>query len=390
MFRPINVLALALILGGAFVAVNATASGGGLLDPSTAFCTTSLTPVAGSALCVGRSKPGWLPTFSVVSRPAKPVSTSHVRDGGATGSPVTGTRPTTPDSSEDAPPSSSQASAPPASQPAPPPPQQSTPTPRRHPRQSRSPPPPPPPAPPPGWPGPTNTGVPAGVQLTPSGSIVVTTPGTVIDARDVSGTIEIMPGANNVTIKRTRVRSGNNWPIRVNDGVSGTMIQDVEVDGLNSSSQQAAIGWSGMTVSRANVHNTPEGVRLSSNGTVSDSWIHDLCQACAGYHSQDIGNFGGSHNRIIHNNLSNPNSATAVIFFKSDMGSIDDNQVVGNLLDGGNYTIYSVSGGNGTPTNVLIQNNRFGRTYVYGISDLEGNPAWTGNVWNDTGAAAGP
>ena len=56
-----------------------------------------------------------------------------------------------------------------------------------------------------GYPDPAygNVGVPAGTKLTPSGSITVTTPGTVVNGRSVSGEIDVK--ANNVTIKNTKV-----------------------------------------------------------------------------------------------------------------------------------------------------------------------------------------
>ncbi|KAA0233259.1 MAG: hypothetical protein JJLCMIEE_02323 [Acidimicrobiales bacterium] len=71
-------------------------------------------------------------------------------------------------------------------------------------------------------------GVPEGVQLTASGRLKITEPGTVVDALDVSGSIYVM--ANNVTIKRTRVTYGGYHTIRVFPGVTGTVIEDSEVN----------------------------------------------------------------------------------------------------------------------------------------------------------------
>jgi len=72
-----------------------------------------------------------------------------------------------------------------------------------------------------------SAGVPAGVQLTRSSQIVVTKPGTVIDALEVHGYILIK--ADNVTIKRTRVVYGGYHSIRVFSGVRGTIVEDSEV-----------------------------------------------------------------------------------------------------------------------------------------------------------------
>jgi hypothetical protein len=236
------------------------------------------------------------------------------------------------------------------------------------------------------WPGPKNTGVPVGAMLTPSGSITVTTPGTVIDARDVIGTIEVK--ANNVTIKRSRVRGADYWLIKVHDGVAGVLIEDVEVDGGNAPGLvNAGIGWTGFTARRVNVHGTTDGIRMSGNVVVEDSWIHDLSRdPTSGGHQQCVSSFGGGNITIRHNYMVWPHEATAVIFLKTDQAPIDGVLIDNNLLDGGGWTVYSVNGGYGTPTNVVFSNNRFGQTYVYGIHALDGAAKWTNNVWDGTGA----
>ena len=50
-----------------------------------------------------------------------------------------------------------------------------------------------------GWPSSITTGVPSGVALTPSGSITITTPGQVLDSKDISGSVVVK--AANVTIR---------------------------------------------------------------------------------------------------------------------------------------------------------------------------------------------
>jgi hypothetical protein len=54
-----------------------------------------------------------------------------------------------------------------------------------------------------GFPDPTNTGVPLGVRLVPSGSLRITQPGAVVSGLLVTGTIDVQ--ASNVTIENTRV-----------------------------------------------------------------------------------------------------------------------------------------------------------------------------------------
>jgi hypothetical protein len=78
----------------------------------------------------------------------------------------------------------------------------------------------------------TNTGwQPTGVTLTPMvGNITITTDGTVIDSKDISGYIHIQ--ANNVTIKRSRLKTTDYTPIGVASGYTNITITDNEIDGL--------------------------------------------------------------------------------------------------------------------------------------------------------------
>src|SRR5262249_5379141 len=86
-----------------------------------------------------------------------------------------------------------------------------------------------------GYPDPTNTGVPAGVLLTPSGSVSISTPGAVVSGLEVNGTISI--NASNVTVENSRVIQNQscgptttcgNSAIAVRPGLSGVVIRNVE------------------------------------------------------------------------------------------------------------------------------------------------------------------
>jgi len=75
--------------------------------------------------------------------------------------------------------------------------------------------------------------------------------------------------------------------------------------------------------------------------------------------------------------------------FTTDFGGISDITITGNLLNGGNYTVYSRSGGNGDPTGVSVTGNHFGGADVYGLLSADGSVAWSGNVSDSTGQAVG-
>jgi len=65
-------------------------------------------------------------------------------------------------------------------------------------------------------------GVPEGTSLTPSGSLTITEPGTVVDGLDVHGNIHIK--ADDVTIMNTQVTYGGNHSIRVDPDVENARI----------------------------------------------------------------------------------------------------------------------------------------------------------------------
>lgn len=228
----------------------------------------------------------------------------------------------------------------------------------------------------------TNTGVPAGTVLTPSGSITVTVDNTVLSGLDVNGCITV--NAKNVTIKNTRVRCNGYYPIRA-DGGSNTLIQDVTIDGMGSSTPTAVYGDS-YTVLRANIFGVGDGPRAGSNVTVQDSYIHDLVVA-NGSHNDGIQSTGGSNIVIRGNNIQHPGQGNATLMLTPTFGPLSNVLVENNLLNGGAFTVHA--GGDPTEaatTNVVFRNNRFGRDYLYGIKSFGvGDISWTNNTWFDTG-----
>ena len=61
------------------------------------------------------------------------------------------------------------------------------------------------------FPDASNTGVPAGTVLTPSGGLTITTAGAVINAREITG--QVVVNAPNVTIRNSRIRSNSMWVV---------------------------------------------------------------------------------------------------------------------------------------------------------------------------------
>jgi hypothetical protein len=244
-----------------------------------------------------------------------------------------------------------------------------------------------PPTPLGGTPGAGNTGVPAGTVLTPLGGYTVTTPGAVIDAKDISGQVTI--AAANVTIRRSRFTGGNDqYAIYVRSG--SVRVEDSEFRGGYHTAAIAFDNWVGV---RLNVHDMPDdGFKLGSNATLQDSWVHDFTPE-SGAHADGLQMQNGvTNSNVIHNFINI--AGNAALFLAPDLGPTTNGPLLvdGNILGGGNYTLYNVDGNNGQyfVHNITIRNNRFLRTYRYGPVDQNVPSTWTNNVWNDTGVAIAP
>ena len=277
-----------------------------------------------------------------------------------------------------------------------------------------------------GYPDATNTGVPAGTTLTPSGSLNVSTAGATINALDVSGTINIV--ANNVTIQNTRVTltgSGcgasntcGNYEIRIDEGVTGTVIKNTELrTAAGTTCEHDIRNTSGPSLQITGVYMHGCDSNLYGGATMTDSYgVAKL--AISNDHVENI-YFNDTTFNSIHNTLINPVSQTAVIFGNSNGGTDTTNcknqlTVTNSLLAGGGYTLYPCAHTSQPGTSSLnIQNNHFARcttTEVYhpnggehscsGGADSNGYypfggsfgmatnyyngvGTWKGNVWDD-------
>ena len=246
------------------------------------------------------------------------------------------------------------------------------------------------PAPPPpsgsSFPGPTNTGVPAGTVLRASGSITTSADGQVIDAMDVQGSIRVEH--NNVTIKRTRIRQSGGQAITMNPSRTNLVIEDCELDGTGNTDGASAVGDSNFTIRRCNVHHFGEGPRTNGNNLVEDNWFHDFLNFVAQGAHQDVVQITGGSNIVLRHNTMDiaVDGANAAVMMGTYPGS--DITVENNLLAGGGYTVYG--GSSNGYTNVKIINNRFSTRY-YPRAGYHGPLVYTagamvsGNVYHESG-----
>ncbi|MXG89964.1 hypothetical protein [Nocardioides flavescens] len=240
-----------------------------------------------------------------------------------------------------------------------------------------------------GKPGPDNTGVPAGVALSPSGSLVVTKPGTVIDGLDIQGCLTVQ--ANNVTVKNTRITCTNPSrarAVRMTSGAKGLLITDSEVNGTGTT--DIGIEASSAVIRRVEVSNVNDGIRIGNDILIEDSWVHDLTRLGSGH--PDAVQGISAQNVVIRDNTLNPRNYTtgdlgnAAIMLGSEAGTKLSRNVTitGNFLDGGNYSL-NVSGSI-TASALEVRDNIFGTDSRYGpvISPVR-VPIGRGNVVNTTG-----
>ncbi|QTE29651.1 right-handed parallel beta-helix repeat-containing protein [Pengzhenrongella sicca] len=222
-------------------------------------------------------------------------------------------------------------------------------------------------------PGPTNTGVPAGTVLTPSGPLSITEPGTVIDGLDVAGCVTVL--ADNVTIRNTRITcldSIKHRAVRMDGVRSGLLLEDVEIDGGGLT--DIGVDASRTTIRRANIHGVGDGVRLGTDITIEASWIHDMVRIGA-LHPDAIQGISAQNIVIRGNTLDPRTTATgdftnSALMLGSETGAMFSTNVLveNNYLDGGNCTINIHEAI--ASSNIVVRANRFGATTRYNCSVL--------------------
>lgn len=252
------------------------------------------------------------------------------------------------------------------------------------------------------------TGVPPGTQLTThNGDLYVTTDGAVVDAMEVNGCIYVM--ADNVTIKRTKV-NGWCWTGAISAGegeYSGTLIEDVEVDGGATGSDVAGaalIGISDYTARRVNVHSGGRGFNMADNVVIEDSYIHDI-YGFGDSHNSGIGTNSGTNITVRHNNIQcdigepgNPSpgggcSGALVLYaddFPGQSGTVDQLLVEENLFNSGAGSYCMLLYNPRTDGEYVVQDNLFGVSYnpdcgEFGPADIlmteNASLTWEDNTW---------
>lgn len=240
------------------------------------------------------------------------------------------------------------------------------------------------------WPNATNTGVRPNVKLTRSGDVVADQAGATISGLDIEGRVYIK--APNVTLIDSKVTSASFYIVRIEPGVTGTVIKNCEINGVGSGND-GSYGIVGQgTFIANNIYNVENGIGVSGSDTlIQDNFIHDLL-ASGSPHYDGISIDGGNANIVIRRNtVINTHTQTSAVMIDNYFGPVSNIEVDGNLLMGGGYTVYSSAQFNGgTVEGVSFTKNRMGRGR-WGYSSIVKNvPVWRENVDNATSRAIGP
>jgi hypothetical protein len=236
-----------------------------------------------------------------------------------------------------------------------------------------------------GFPDATNTGANCSA-LAPSGSITVTSDGAVVEGKNISGSVTVQ--ASDVTIRNDCVTSSDIYPVHFVSG-SNLTVEDTTITGTGGGCARAVEpAGNGAVMDRLNVSGCEDGIQMYDHDVLENSYIHDLAFTSSS-HNDGVQQNGGSNDVVRHNTIFNPHNQTSCVNFTTDFGGISNITITGNLLNGGNYTVYSRSGGNGDPAGVTVTGNQFGGADVFGLLSDDGSVTWSGNVSDSTGQTIG-
>jgi|GEM_PF-3950250 len=252
-----------------------------------------------------------------------------------------------------------------------------------------------------------------GVTLTAVNSLYyATTPGEVLDSKEFKGGIRVE--ADNVTIKRSLVEGKDSGPgagIWIDAGVSGTLVEDVEITSLPGADpsndtqivDRAITGskTNNLTIRRVYAHRMIRGLEYGCNNTlIEDSYVDDEINPSDAHMSAIGGESCSTFNLTVrHNNIGlapNVNDSSTLLFYPPQVGAYGS-QVFNvlyenNLIYGGTYCLWISSDPQFSGT-LTVRNNQFGTKYYSACgrynthfkdnTGTEGslNVIWTNNTW---------
>ena len=266
-----------------------------------------------------------------------------------------------------------------------------------------------------GWPGASNTGVPAGKTLqaldpggaAPAGTrwsgdvLWVTTAGTVLDSYDIHGLVRVE--AKDVVIQNCKITgqylSSSFALIYVSgDGYSVT-VRDSELYAKYPSPYVRGVIGYNFTLERVNIHDVTDQMAITGNNVVvRDSWLHgtlyyekDPVYNNTPSHDDNAQVQKGSNITFVHNTMEGTHNAAIQV--TQDAGVVSDLRIERNHISDGGCALNLAQKSRGALKGFTITDNVFTRTQIHPgcamIVDAPSIPLMTvsGNVWSD-GASA--
>jgi hypothetical protein len=256
-----------------------------------------------------------------------------------------------------------------------------------------------------GFPDEDNTGVPAGVTLTPfTEPCNFHTDNQVIDRKIVNCADGIQVYASNVTFRNSIINRA------VETNATGASITVVDSEVRAGATSWAAVSGTDVTVLRSEITGGQHSVRCDGDCLIQDSYLHDQFNdpdSSFGYHNNGFLSNGGSGMVLRHNTLwcTPPDNeigggcSTNLSLF-GDFAAITDVTVENNFFHATPSAYCGSFGYNpgktygDNPTGVVVRDNVFerGPSGLCGgvgpvtsfLSTGSGN-IWTGNTWSDGG-----
>lgn len=213
-----------------------------------------------------------------------------------------------------------------------------------------------------------------------------------------NGTITV--AANNVTIENSVITTGDGGldgdsAIRITDGVSGTRVVNVTMQGTNCQDGSLFAGVmneSDDSLLMDHDYGTCLDDILHGSGTIQNSYSIDNATIPADHYEPIADDGGNGALTVNHDTLLNPHDQVAAVFTQCTFGDVSALTIENSLLGGGDYVIYgplsdpcSNGGGAEAITGNRITTRYFPQGGQYGVAvDLSHDVTWSNNYWDTT------
>ncbi|GIG02704.1 hypothetical protein [Catellatospora citrea] len=241
----------------------------------------------------------------------------------------------------------------------------------------------------------TNTGVRPGVQLAVvNGNVTFSTSGAVVEGKEFRGFVHVT--GRNITFRNCLFRGGvatNNEFLLTTVRGTNTVVEDSEFAPAHPSARIDGIWAQNVSIYRANIHGSVDGVKTGSNVLIQDSFIHDLTwfasdpnQGGGETHNDGVQSLPGDTKLTLRHNTIDVSSLPAANAALQNAAT--EVRIENNWLDGGQCTLNFHPGNSSRLTSLYVVGNRFGRHSYYRcpilLSTQSSLAENSGNVWVDT------